>query len=324
MQGLLEIDCAAATNYSNRFRGEAVVVVHDGQIVCENYRTGGPDEAIEIASGVKSFAAVMAAAAVQDGLLTLDEPASATLTEWADDPRLSRITIRELLSLVSGLQVRLDRHYTYANAIDVHAIADPGERFGYGPRPFAIFGEIMRRKLRASGVDLTPAEYFRARILIPIDADVATWSAYRGDSILAEGVEVTPVRWARFGHLVLNGGAIGDVRLADASAIMAMFEQRFRRVYGMGWWVHHRGHAPPDRYVSSTGDIETAPADFPTVWSAQGSGDQRLYLLPEYDLVVVRMTRGVRRDRRLQRDIGFSGQIFLRALLPQIDREIAG
>jgi CubicO group peptidase (beta-lactamase class C family) len=56
-----------------------------------------------LASGSKSFVGVLAMMAVEDGLLSLDEKAADTLTEWKDDPRKSRITVRQLLNLSSGL-----------------------------------------------------------------------------------------------------------------------------------------------------------------------------------------------------------------------------
>lgn len=42
---------------------------------------GSPIRAHELASGTKSFCGVMAVAAVQDGLLSLEEPLAQTLTE---------------------------------------------------------------------------------------------------------------------------------------------------------------------------------------------------------------------------------------------------
>jgi CubicO group peptidase (beta-lactamase class C family) len=313
-----ELDCDAAARFSDRYRGEAVVVVYQGHVVCEHYRNSAPEDAWELASGVKSFTAAMAAAAVEDGLLTLDEPVAQTLTEWQDDERLSRITIRELLSLVSGIHVVQDRYVSYAEAVNSRARNEPGTRFAYGPRPFAVFGEVLRRKLNAAGSDMSPADYFRSRVLIPLDADVSAWSHFEGDPLLSEGVEISPMHWARFGYLVSQGGAIGETRLLDEDATNAMFEARFMRMYGMGWWIHHEGFEPRSRFRSARAGISAAPANFPTVFAAAGSGDQRLYILPDYDLVVVRMTRGVRVDRDLQGDVGFSGQLFLRALLPGI------
>jgi CubicO group peptidase (beta-lactamase class C family) len=56
-----------------------------------------------LASGTKSFAGVLAAAAQEDKILKLDERVSETITEWKSDKEKSKITIRQLLTLTSGL-----------------------------------------------------------------------------------------------------------------------------------------------------------------------------------------------------------------------------
>ena len=94
--------CDAAAAYSTAHRGLAVLVLEDGKPVCEKYATGDATTANELWSGTKSFVGIMAAAAVQDGLLTLDERAADTITEWKDDPRKSTITLRQLLTHTSG------------------------------------------------------------------------------------------------------------------------------------------------------------------------------------------------------------------------------
>lgn len=91
--------CLAAADYSAEQNGYSFLVMHDGEILFERYDQGWtPDTPYRLASGTKSFSGVMLAAAVQDGLLSVDEPVSKTIAEWKADPRLSRITIRELLS----------------------------------------------------------------------------------------------------------------------------------------------------------------------------------------------------------------------------------
>lgn len=72
----------------------------------------------------------MALAAVDDGLLTLDEPVSETITEWKDDPRKSTIMVAELLRLTSGLEAG---HYSavpmYEEAITAPLVHPPGAAF---------------------------------------------------------------------------------------------------------------------------------------------------------------------------------------------------
>lgn len=93
-----------AAAYSAQHRGIALLVMVDGQILFEDYPgRGHPNRAHELASGTKSFSGVMAVAAVQDGLLSLEEPLAQTLTEWQGDPWRSQINLSQLLHLTSGI-----------------------------------------------------------------------------------------------------------------------------------------------------------------------------------------------------------------------------
>jgi CubicO group peptidase (beta-lactamase class C family) len=81
-----------------------VLVVVNGKTVFERYANGGaPDKPNGLASGTKSLVGVAAVAAVEDGLIRLDDRACHSLTEWRDDPVKSQITYRQLLTLTSGL-----------------------------------------------------------------------------------------------------------------------------------------------------------------------------------------------------------------------------
>ena len=93
-------DIVDAADYNARSGGLSYLVVQDGRIRYEAYANGGSvDHAAQLASGTKSFVGIIAAAAVQDGLLSLSEPVAATLTEWEHDLQKSTISIRQLLQL---------------------------------------------------------------------------------------------------------------------------------------------------------------------------------------------------------------------------------
>ena len=78
-----------AAAYSAEHKGIAMLVMVEGDIVFDDYpNRGSPYHAHKLASGTKSFAGTLAvAAAADDGLLTIDEKVSDTITEWAGDPR---------------------------------------------------------------------------------------------------------------------------------------------------------------------------------------------------------------------------------------------
>lgn len=169
-------DCKAAAEYSHSQRGTGVLVMVRGEIVFEDYAPGWTaDKPHLLASGTKSFCGVMATCAVHDGLLTLDEKVAETLTEWKDDQRKSQITIRQLLSLSSGIEGGDNGSVpSYKRAVSMaNATADAGKKFSYGPIPFQCFGELMRRKLEPKGESVEA--YLHRRVLDPIGMKVGLW-----------------------------------------------------------------------------------------------------------------------------------------------------
>jgi CubicO group peptidase (beta-lactamase class C family) len=190
----------AAAEYSLSAHGVSVLVMRRGEIIFEDYAPGWQDKPHELASGTKSFAGVMAVCAVQDGLLKLDEKVSDTLMEWKTDPRKSQVTIRQLLSLCSGIEGGENgAPPMYRRAVVLaEATADPGTRFSYGPIPFQCFGELMRRKLESRNESVEA--YLKRRILDPIGLEAGAWARDReGNLRIPSGAALTAREWAKFG-----------------------------------------------------------------------------------------------------------------------------
>jgi CubicO group peptidase (beta-lactamase class C family) len=295
----------AAADYSRPRRGVSLVAMHRGEIVFEDYPNGGSaDRGWELASGTKSFTGVMAAAAVQDRLLTLDEPASETLREWRGDPLKRRITIHQLLSLESGLRAgAIGRPPGYADAINAEVQYEPGAHFEYGPIPFQIFGEVMRRKTNAD-----PLNYLTRRVLDPLHIAPTQWRrGSDGMPLMPQGASFTARDWATFGNWVREGGR----GMVDGHALAQCFvPSRANPGYGMSWWLLRPGLIPPGRRAGV--DVDAAMSErYGTIRMAAGAGDQRLYIIPELDLVIARQAtfRGMLRTPR------WSDADFLRALL---------
>jgi len=306
-----------AAAYSAQNRGISLLVMVDGQTVFEDYPgNGSPTRAHVLASGTKSFSGVMAVAAQQDGLLSLDEPLVETLVEWKGDPLRSQITLRQLLNLTSGIPGgAVARPPTYNAAIQTRAETPQGTRFAYGPIPFQIFGEVMRRKLRGD-----PLEYLERRIFQPIGLEYAAWR--RGadsNPHLPSGAFLTARNWARFGEMVRQGGLWQGQRVVDAALLDQCLEpSSVNPIYGLTWWLG-RPISPAQRAaIGRTGrDIDTLattpglPEDLAV---AAGAGDQRLYISRKLRLVVVRQAEGIV-DTLMGRRTNFSDAAFLRLLL---------
>ncbi len=283
-----------AAEYSAARRGISMVVMVDGKVVFENYPgKGSPQRAHELASGTKSFNGVIAAAAVNDGLFRLEDPVSDTIGEWKDDPRKARITIRQLLTLTSGIQTGGERYNvpSYAEAIAKPILTEPGRRFTYGAVAFQVFGELMRRKLADRNENAV--DYLKRRLLDPIGVKVGGWRrGPDGNPTMPSGAQLTARDWARFGEFIRLGGTWEGKEIVRKELIDECFSgTEANPAYGLTWWLH-RPTTPAQRLripiLTAATDIsrgEKLPGDLAM---AAGAGNQRLYVSRERKLVVVR------------------------------------
>lgn len=290
--------CEAAYGHSEENHGVALLVIHRGEVVCERYAADYTREAPHaLFSGTKGLNGLMAAAAAADGMLSLDELVADTLTEWKDDPLKSRMTIRQLLSLSSGLTTVGPRAAPgFAEAAATPAQYPPGERFAYGPLVFQTFGEVMRRKLKAKGLGDSPTDYLETRVLKPIGARIAAWGGptLGPDPNIAAGAQMSAADWARVGELMLKPSEASRIKLDPI-----VYEEQGRPQgaypgYGLTWWLAtplpataREGLDPVARSIDlPQGALaKDVPADLVV---AAGAGGQRLYVSRSLDLVVVR------------------------------------
>ena len=103
------------------------------------------------------------------------------------------------------------------------------------------------------------------------------------------------------------------MQLGDPAVLAALFEPSAANPnYGLGWWLINppSGATIRNDYM----DLGLSDPDFPMVAMAAGAGGQRLYVVPQLELVVVRMTRGVF-DDRFVRTTAWSDTDFLRRLI---------
>jgi CubicO group peptidase (beta-lactamase class C family) len=233
----------------------------------------------------------MLAAAVQDGLVgSLDEPVAKTLAEWRGDPRKTRATIRDLLTLSAGLRGRAGRPPEYRAAVAQPLVSEPGEVFSYGPASYQVWGEVMKRKLAAAGQPADPYLYLKRRVLDPIGlSDIGWRRTPDGDPLLPQGAVMTAREWARFGEFVRGDGKVGGRAIIDPATFHELFRSsRANPAYGITWWLPH----PPktrdlvDRQSDLADHLGEVPPD---LVMAAGAGDQRLYVIPSRHLTIVRL-----------------------------------
>jgi len=283
----------AAARYSAEREGDAVLVFRHDSVVFEDYQNGyDPRAPHPLASGTKTFACALAALGQADGLLDLDEPVAATLTEFRNDSLKARVTIRQLLNLTSGLQPDLagPNGEVYAAAAGLPMVARAGTRFAYGGASLHVFGELLHSKLGGEDV----VAYLRRRIFTPLGIDVSYWLRDRaGRPHLAGGAVMTARSWGRFGLLLLDRGRWRGRQLVPGSDLGECRRGSAANPgYGLGVWLNAPVPArPPPPGVHRVGDDDRLilASDLPhDLLLAAGAGGQRLYVLPTPGLVVVR------------------------------------
>ncbi len=287
-----------AAAYAKVHAGDALVVWKEGDIVLERAQNGYDlDDPHYLASGTKSFAGVAALAAVADGVLSLDERVGETISAWQDDPKKSEITVRQLLHLTSGLDPgEAGGAPTFDKALRAPMLDAPGTTFRYGPTAFQVFGALLQRKL--DGED--PLHYYERRLFEPIGVEVGGWARVDGeDPQLAGGARLTARDWLRFGRLLLSEGRWNGEQVLPAGLLDALMAPTPASPgYGLTVWLNAAvrpeapffEHAPrtlqpdgPDGMIYDEG-----PSD---LFMAAGLFNQRLYVVPSREMVVVRFGR---------------------------------
>lgn len=287
-----------AAKYSEEERGYGIVVMVDGRIVFEQYaRNVSPARTNLLASGTKSFVGPLAIAAQADGLLMLDEPVSQTIPEWQGDPARAAITIRQLLTLTSGIDGQRNLEPpSYAESITAQVTAAPGTRFQYGAAPFQIFGELLRRKLEPRGE--TVGGYLKRRILDPVGIATGFWRGMaQGQPQLPSGAYLSAREWAKFGEFIRRGGEWNGTQVLPRDQVEAMFTGTTANpAYGLTWWLNV-DVAPELRdeirvLRNNFGAMDRVPG-LEGMVTAAGAFKQRLYIIPSRRMVVARLGNSV-------------------------------
>ncbi|NNC83809.1 MAG: serine hydrolase [Flavobacteriales bacterium] len=255
------------------------IMLKEGRMVLEQYFGNYTQNSIWYwASAGKTLTAYLVGCAQEDGLLDIDDPTQLYLGEgWTTctPAQEEAITIRHQLSMISGLNDEVDD----ANCLDpecLEYLVDPGERWAYYNAPYRLLLDVLSE---TSGQAI--GAYTTERM---------------GERIGMGGFWLDYVRWgkardmARFGLLSLNQGVWEtDTVLSDATYLYDMVHpsQDLNRSYGYLWWLNgQEDFMLPGLQLTFGGSlIPDAPDD---MYSALGLNDQKIYVVPSQDLVVVR------------------------------------
>jgi len=281
----------------------AVLVARHGKLVFEQYFTGD-DEHLGSKAGIVTFgptlrhdersvsksvvSLVMGIAIDRGWIKSIDAPVFSFFPEYADlsTPEKSRITIRDLLTMSSGLEwheedvpytspdnseIVMDRSsdpLRVALAPDV--AAQPGKIWNYNSGSTELVGAILK-KATGKAVDQLAATLLFA----PLGITDFTWYKHpNGSPHAAGGLRLRPRDLAKIGQLILQRGSWNGTQVVSSAWIDAATAPHimgdFLFFYGYQFWL--------GRSLVNGHEVK---------WTAAvGLGGQRLYIIPELDMVV--------------------------------------
>jgi CubicO group peptidase (beta-lactamase class C family) len=256
------------------------IVLKNGRIVLEKYYgTFTQDSAWYWASAGKTLTAFLAGIAQQDRLININDSTSKYLGRgWTSLPSAKErlITVRHNLTMTTGLDDAVpDADCTLPSCFVYKA--DAGTRWAYHNAAYYMVQNVIEK---VSG--LTMNQYTNQKLL----AKTGITGAWFNNVFFSK-----PRSMARFGLLLLNKGKWNqDIILSDTAYLREMTNtsQNLNKSYGYLTWLNGKGSfmLPATQIVSQTNLVPSAPAD---MYCALGKNDQKIYVVPSQNLVVIRM-----------------------------------
>ena len=285
----------------------AVVIVRHGKLVFEQYFSGA-DERWDVAgqydfdattkhdmrSVSKSVISLLVGIAIDRKLIaSAEEPAVKFFPEYAavKSAGWDQITLRHLLTMSSGMQWDENRGWNDPKNDEPHLGFEPDPIRYILSKPIAkppdavwtyngggtdLLGSILER------VSGKPLEAFAREVLFqPLGITDFEWRNYPRNGKLASaiGLRTRPRDAARIGQIVLNRGTWDGTPIVSPEWIEQSLRPRFQAIgyfsglffYGQQWWLGRSiVHEKEVKWIAAT-----------------GSGGQRIFIVPDRDLVVM-------------------------------------
>ncbi|MBK8877887.1 MAG: serine hydrolase [Haliscomenobacter sp.] len=263
---------------------KAFIVLKDGKIVLEKYFDQFTRDSIWYwASAGKTLTAFLVGQAQEEGLLKVSDSTSKYLGKgWTSLPagKEDNITIWNELTMTSGLDDKVADPYCTVPTCLIYK-ADAGTRWAYHNAPYTLLENVLES---ASKKDINVFTASRLRDRIGMNG---AWFKDGYNNVYFSNAR----SMARFGLLILNKGVWNrDTLLRDAAYFrqMATPSQSINNSYGYLWWLNgYKNHMLPGTQIVFNGSIvPNAPKD---MIAGLGKNDQKVYVVPSSNLVVVRM-----------------------------------
>jgi len=266
---------------------DSVIVVKNGYIVYEKYYHYWSQYMLHtIQSCTKSFMSALIGIAIDMGYIDnvsqpiLDFFPNYTIDNW--DPRKENITLFHCLTMSSGLEFhevdipyedpandlfamyRSDDMWKYV--LDRPMEYEPGEHWSYNSGGIELLGGVIEQTTGYSVIDFAEEYLFN-----PIGIKLFTWWRVpaSGQYGCGGGLYLKPRDMARFGYLYLNNGTWNETQVISSEWVNVSTQM----YYDTGSWYHY-------------GYTWWGVPGY-TFYEATGHYEQKIYVIPEEDIVVV-------------------------------------
>lgn len=258
---------------------KSFMILINGRIVMEEYFDGHTSASSwQWNSAGKTLVTTATGIAQQEGLLNIDNKVSQYLgTGWTSEPleKEDLITSKHLLTMTSGISDASD----FVIKANLTYLQDAGTRWSY----HNVFQKLMDVVATASSQDFE--SYFNSKVKNKIGMD-GHWE----NGAIYKIYHSNTRSMARFGILALNKGKWVSEQIINESFFNESINtsQNINPAYGYLWWLNGKTSymVPGGQTVYPGLLVPNAPAD---MYAAMGAEDQRIYVVPSKNMVVVRM-----------------------------------
>jgi CubicO group peptidase (beta-lactamase class C family) len=263
---------------------KAFIILKNGKIVAEKYfDTFTADSNWYWASAGKTMTGFLVGIAQKEGLLNINNKTSQYLgTGWTSLPlaKENLITVKHQLTMTTGLDDGVaDDDCTLPSCLSYKS--DAGSRWSYHNAPYTLLDKVVE-----AATGMTYNNYFQQKIRDRIGMN-GLWIRNGYNNVYYS----TPRSMARFGLLLLNKGVWnGTAILNDEAYFNAQTgtSQNLNLSYGYLTWLNGKSSymMPRVQTVFNGSLVPNAPAD---MYAALGKNDQKIYVVPSQNIVVIRM-----------------------------------
>ena len=297
-------------DYLEQSRSAAFLVIHKGRVLRERYFAEYSETSkTNSFSMAKTVITLLLGIAIDEGLVDgLDQKIIDFLPEFADQTYGSQATVGSLSSMTSGYEWNERYYNAFSPTVELlygDSVADfvlggrfttpPGSSYYYSSASVQILAVLLTRALKQRDPDATLASYLSEKLWQPLGMNASgLWHLDNSGMELAFCCLNTNARnYAKLGQLMLQDGAWEGKQLVLAAFVELMRTPQADDRFGYSSWINERNDPP---YYSLNGHL-----------------GQYVIIVPDYELVIVRLGE-IRRPEQAARRSGVS--FYIEQVLP--------